>query len=151
MSLNVAQICQAKYPGEVEKLNITFQQTPFEILIDSWNVNGIPRPTEEELLAESDQYESIYNLIIFQQLGRVLMQDAIDNMAQSRHYKDGIYCASYVQSTNPIWAQEAQAFIAWRDSMYAYGIQIFSDIQNGQPAPTQEEFIAGFPEIVWPS
>ncbi len=151
MTLNVAQVCQAKYPGEVEKLNITFRQTQFEILIESWKVIDVPRPTEAELLAEADQYEQAYNFIIFMQLGAVLVQEYIDTTAQSRQYKYGVYCASYAQSTNPVWAAEAQAFIAWRDSMYAYALQVFSDIQAGQPAPTQEEFVAGFPQIVWPS
>ncbi len=151
MTLNVAQVCQAKYPGQVEKLNITFRQTQFEILIESWNVDGVDRPYESELLAEAPQYEAAYHLIIFMQLGAVLVQDTIDATAQSRQYKDGVYCASYAQSTNPVWAAEAQAFLAWRDSIYAYALQVFSDIQAGQPAPTQEEFVAGFPKIVWPS
>ncbi len=64
MSLNIVQVCQAKYPGEVEKLNITFRQTDFDILIASWNVEGVERPTEAELLAEADQYEAAYNLMM---------------------------------------------------------------------------------------
>lgn len=61
-----------------------------------------------------------------------------------------MYCSSYVQSTNLYWAAEAKAFIPWRDSMYAYAFQVFSDIQNEKPIPTQEEFEAGFPKIMWP-
>jgi hypothetical protein len=34
--------------------------------------------------------------------------------------------------------------------MYAYAFQVFSDIQNEKPIPTQEEFEAGFPKIMWP-
>ena len=151
MKLNVVQVCQAKYPGEVEKLHITFRQTDFDILIASWNVEGVPRPTEAELLAQADQYAEAYHLMIFMQTGQILVQSSIDSTAKSRQYNDGVYCASYAQSTNPTWAAEAQAFIAWRDSMYAYALQVFSDIQSGSPAPTQEEFVAGFPKIVWPS
>lgn len=151
MTLNVVQICQAKYPGEVEKLHITFRQSEFEILIEEWKVEGIPRPTEAELLAEADEYEAAYHLIIFMQVGQQLIQNHIDDTAKSRQYNNGVYCASYAQSTNPVWAAEAQAFIAWRDSMYAYALQVFSDIQGGQPAPTQDEFVAGFPAMVWPS
>ena len=150
MTLNVAQICQAKYPGEVEKLNITFRQTQFDLLIETWNVAGVPRPKEADLLAEEAQYETPYNLIIFMQLGGILVQNSIDTTAQSRQYKDGVYCASYGQSTNPTWAAEAKAFIAWRDLMYAYALQVFSQIQGGQPAPTQDGFVAGFPVMVWP-
>ncbi len=150
MTLNVAQICQAKYPGEVEMLNITFKQRDFDVVIYSWNVKGNPRPTEAELLAQADEYQSAYDLIIFMQIGEELVQQTIDTTAQSRQYKNGVYCASYAQSTNPVWAAEAEAFIAWRDSMYAYTLKVFSDIQAGEPIPTEDEFVAGFPEIVWP-
>lgn len=150
MTLNVVQICQAKYPGEVEKLHITFLQTEFDILIEEWKVAGVDRPTEAELLAQSDEYQTAYDLMIFMQIGQQLVQVTVDDTARSRQYNNGVYCASYAQSTNPVWAAEAQAFIAWRDSIYAYALQVFSDIQSGQPALTQEEFVAGFPEIVWP-
>lgn len=150
MTLTVPQICQAKYPGQVEMLNITFKQREFDVVIYSWNVKDTPRPTEAELLAQADEYQSAYDLIIFKQVGEELVQQTIDTTAQSRQYKNGVYCASYAQSTNPIWAAEAEAFIAWRDSMYAYALQVFSDVQSGEPIPTQEEFVAGFPEMVWP-
>lgn len=151
MTLSVDQVCQAKYPGQVEKQNITFIHTQTDILIDKWNVEGVDRPTEAELLAEAPQYEQAYALIIFMQVGGELVQVAIDTTAQSKQYNDGVYCASYAQSTNPVWAAQAQAFIAWRDSMFAYALQVFANIQQGQPAPTPEEFVAGFPQIVWPS
>lgn len=151
MSLDISQICRTKYPGEVEKLNITFRRTEFDTVIVRWNVDGIERPTEAELLAQSDEYESAFNLIRFMEIGKEIVQNLIDTTAQSRQYNNGVYCASYAQSTNPVWAAEAQAFIAWRDLMYAYALQVFSDIQAGQTAPTQEEFVAGFPEMVWPS
>lgn len=150
MTLNVAQVCQAKYPGQVEKLNITFRQTDFDLLIDQWNVEGIARPSEADLLAEAADYEQAYALLIFMQLGTVLVQDTVDAVAQTKKYKDGVHCASYAQSTNAAWAAEAQAFVAWRDSIYAYALQQYANIQSGQPAPTEADFIAGFPEIVWP-
>lgn len=152
MTLNLAQVCQAKYPGEVEKLNITFQVSDFFAMrFHTWNVPGIPQPKEEDILAEADQYEQAYNKIIFIQNGDALVQERIDFTAQSRQYNNGVYCASYAQSTNPTWAAEATAFIAWRDDIFAYALEVYSDIQEGKPIPTQEEFVAGFPEIVWPS
>ena len=151
MTLNVVQVCQAKYPGEVEKFHITFRQTQFDILIESWNVPGVERPTEAELLSESGQYEEAYNLMVFMQIGQKLVQDTIDDTAKSRQYNNGVSCVSYAQSTNPVWAAEAQAFMAWRDSMFSYALQVLSNIQGGQPALTQEEFIAGFPVMVWPA
>lgn len=151
MTLNVVQICQVKYPDEVRRMKITFRKPDFDILIDRWEVEGVERPKESDLLAEGDQYEQAYNLMRFREIGQVLVQNHIDEVAKTRQYNTGISCVSYAQSTNPVWAAEAQAFIAWRDEIFSYAIKIFLDIQEGQPAPTQEEFIAGFPKIVWPS
>jgi hypothetical protein len=150
MTLSVPQICQAKFPGQVEMLNITFRARDFDVVISSWNVTNTPRPTEAELLAEADEYQSAYDFIIFKQLGEVLVQETIDTTAHTRQYDNGVSCASYAQSTNPNWAAEAISFIAWRDSMFAYMLEVYSDIQAGLPIPTQDEFVAGFPEIVWP-
>jgi hypothetical protein len=36
--------------------------------------------------------------------------------------RDGATLASCVTSTNPEWAAEAQAFIVWRDAVWAYGL-----------------------------
>ena len=150
MGLNVAQVCIAKYPGQVEKLNITFVQEELGIAIDVWNVEGIERPTEAELLAQADEYQFAYDSIVFLQANEIFVLQSIDITAQSRGYKDGMYCSSYVQSTNLYWAAEAKAFISWRDLMYAYAFQIFSYVQNEKPIQTQEEFEAGFPKIMWP-
>ncbi len=151
MALDIVQICTVKYPGQLEAGNITFRLTDSGLVIASWNVSGIAQPLESDLLAQSDHYEPIYNLFVFNALGKQLIQNTVDNTAQSQQYANGVSCASYVESTNPVWAAQAKAFIAWRDSMYIYALQIQSNIQQGQPPPTQEEFVSGFPVMVWPS
>lgn len=51
---------------------------------------------------------------------RRAIQDLIDMHAQSRRYDNGNSLATYVSSTIPQWAAEATAFVAWRDTVWAY-------------------------------
>ena len=60
------------------------------------------------------------------------VQAHIDATANSRGYRDGVALVGYVNSTVPQWAAEAQAFIVWRDAVWAYTYQEFAKVQNGQ-------------------
>ncbi|MGA0540738.1 hypothetical protein [Neotabrizicola sp. VNH66] len=79
---------------------------------------------------------------------RRAVQSHIDAAARSRLYSDGTSLASYVSSTNAVWAAEAAAFVAWRDTVWAQVYALWAD----PPAvpPTIAELIAALPEIVWP-
>lgn len=79
------------------------------------------------------------------------VQRHIDEVARSRQYNDGNSCASYVNSTNPVWVAEATAFVAWRDAVWAYAFAELEKVQKGErKQPTVEEFIAELPVIEWP-
>ena len=43
------------------------------------------------------------------------LEQIINEKANEKSYSSGVSCASYVNSTNPQWAEEAQKFITWRD------------------------------------
>lgn len=82
---------------------------------------------------------------------RIAIERHVDAVAQSRNYSGGVSLASYVASTNQVWAAEAQAFVAWRDGVWAYAYAELDKVQNGQrPQPTVEEFIDELDPIVWP-
>ncbi|WP_156367063.1 hypothetical protein [Bosea thiooxidans] len=83
---------------------------------------------------------------------RLAVQAHIDATAQQRSYDTGISCASYVGSTNPVWAAEAAAFTAWRDDVWAYAYAELAKVQNGQrPQPTVETILAELPALTWPA
>jgi hypothetical protein len=66
-------------------------------------------------------------------------------------FRDGVTLASYVASTNPQWAAEAQAFVAWRDAVWAYSYTELAKVQAGQrEQPTVEDFLTEIDQIVWP-
>lgn len=81
-----------------------------------------------------------------------LLQSIIDSKAQEKTYGNGLSCASYVNSTNPQWAAEAQAFISWRDDVYAYALNVLNQVQTGEiEAPSIPDFIKSLPTIRWPN
>lgn len=79
------------------------------------------------------------------------IQGHVDATAQAREYADGVTLASYANSTNATWAAEAQAFISWRDAVWAYAYQELAKVQSGQrPVPTVAQIVSELPAIVWP-
>lgn len=82
---------------------------------------------------------------------RAAIQSHVDETARSRNYDSGNSLAGHVASTNEAWATEAQAFIAWRDAVWAYAYAELDKVTNGQrEAPSVEDFIAELPAMVWP-
>lgn len=79
------------------------------------------------------------------------IQIALDNKAREKMYDNAISIATYATSTNPTWQAESQAFIAWRDAVYAYALQILAQVQGGGEQPTVDEVISGMPVMVWPN
>ena len=79
---------------------------------------------------------------------RAAVQVHLDAAAQSRLYTDGNSLATYAASTNPQWAAEAQAFVAWRDAVWAQVYGMWASPPD--PVPSPEEVVAGLPLIEWP-
>lgn len=74
----------------------------------------------------------------------------LDAVARERQYDDARSIASYVASTVPEWAAEAQAFVEWRDQVWTYAIDELERMPASErEAPTIAEFIAELPEIEW--
>lgn len=83
---------------------------------------------------------------------RLAIQSHIDAAAGQRSYDSGLTCASYVGSTNPTWAAEASAFVAWRDAVWVYAYAELAKVEGGQrPQPTVETILDELPSMVWPA
>ncbi|UNK36579.1 hypothetical protein MNR02_08630 [Shinella sp. H4-D48] len=79
------------------------------------------------------------------------IQAHVDDSARSRQFRDGVTLASYTASTNPQWASEAAAFVAWRDAVWAYSYTELAKVQAGQrEQPTVDDFLMELPAIIWP-
>lgn len=83
---------------------------------------------------------------------KTAIQSHIDQAAIAKNYTDGVSCASYKDSTIPTWADEAAAFIAWRDSVWAYAFGQLADVLSGTrtPQPSIAQLLSELPSITWP-
>jgi len=57
---------------------------------------------------------------------------------------------SYLASTNIRWKTDAEDWVAHRDAVMEYALQIINDVQGGlRLPPTLDEFKEGLPKITW--
>lgn len=57
---------------------------------------------------------------------------------------------AYLSSANPRWAQDARDWVAHRDAVMAYALELINDVQARTiPQPTLAEFCASLPRITW--
>ena len=72
----------------------------------------------------------------------------VTETARSFGYNSAESLASYVASTNPAWATQAKAFVAWRDAVWAYALGMLSDVQAGKRGPpTLEDLLRDAPRL----
>lgn len=55
----------------------------------------------------------------------------------------------YFGSSNPRWAQDAKDWVAFRDAVMTYALDVINTYTKTGNAPTLAEFKAGFPKMVW--
>lgn len=83
---------------------------------------------------------------------RFAVQSLLDAKAQEKQYDNSFTLASYVASTNPIWKEEAEAFVAWRDAVWGYALAELDKVQSGtREIPTLEAFLEELPPFEWPA
>lgn len=106
---------------------------------DTWNgASYIKRLPEPSPTPPADDYATA-------------IQSHVDTIARTRGYGDGYGLASYIASTIPAWASEAQTFVAWRDAVWVHAYTELAKVQGGQRSqPTISEMIAELPSIQWP-
>ncbi|WP_421565206.1 hypothetical protein [Ochrobactrum sp. EDr1-4] len=81
---------------------------------------------------------------------RLEIQVMIDAKANERQYDSGATLASYVNSTIPEWAMEAQAFVAWRDAVWLYALAELDKVQKGERVhPSIADLLAELPVFEW--
>lgn len=81
---------------------------------------------------------------------RAAIQGHVDATARSRNYDSGNALASYVASTNPQWAAEAQTFVAWRDAVWLHAYAELDKVMAGErEQPSVAEFVDELPKIEW--
>ncbi|MDR2195579.1 MAG: hypothetical protein LBE50_03095 [Gallionellaceae bacterium] len=79
------------------------------------------------------------------------VQAHMDETAGTHGYDNVFTLVSYVGSTNPTFAAEAQAGLEWRDAVWAYCYQALDDVlSEAREIPTVQELIEELPVMEWP-
>ncbi|WP_051320401.1 hypothetical protein [Cupriavidus sp. amp6] len=79
------------------------------------------------------------------------LQQVMDSTARSRGYDDIKSAITYLQSSIPKFAAEANSMCAWRDAVWRYGLNEIAYVQSAfKPLPSLEEFVSAMPSIEWP-
>lgn len=65
-------------------------------------------------------------------LAKADLQNIIDAVARVKDYDDGATCASYANSTNKVFKQDAKDFIAWRDECWATYFDAVNKFQSNE-------------------
>jgi hypothetical protein len=70
----------------------------------------------------------------------------LDEVAKEYRYESIRTMVTYATSEHPTFGNEGRGAVAYRDAVYAYGIQCISDVQAElRPIPTEAELIAELP------
>lgn len=78
------------------------------------------------------------------------VQNLLDSKAQEKNYDNGFAIASYANSTDTIFHEEATRFIAWRDTCWRECYNILAQFQNGEiEMPTVEYVLERLPTLDW--
>jgi hypothetical protein len=76
----------------------------------------------------------------------------IGSVAASKNYDTPETLQSYSNSTNPLWRAEANAFIAWRDTVWAYVYDQIALWENEERTiTTADELVGELDDIAWPT
>jgi hypothetical protein len=70
----------------------------------------------------------------------------LDGVANQYRYESIRTMVTYATSEHPVFGAEGRAAVAYRDAVYAYGIQCITDVNDGlRTIPTEAELIAELP------
>lgn len=146
--MNLSDILLLLYPEADRRTDIIIRDDGDGQFITHWNeaLYG-PQPTEQELLDQIPDLQLAY----LQKQVEAAIRELVEAKPLERGYDNLITLTSYTTSSNAQWKSEADAFIAWRDSVFAYAYQTLADVQAELiPLPSLEDFMAGVPTLTWP-
>lgn len=80
------------------------------------------------------------------------IQAFIDAKPREKDFRDGVTLASYVADEDePLWADQAKAFIKWRTAVWKYAYaELAKALAGEREIPAVDAFLTELPAIVWP-
>lgn len=78
------------------------------------------------------------------------VQAHLDETVQARNYNGILSCCSYASSTDPAFASEGAAALAWRDAVWRHCYDVLAEYEAGtRLLPTADVLIAELPALNW--
>lgn len=108
---------------------------------DAWIIETIPEP-EPDLPPPPPTLDD----------HRRAVDDHVEAVARARGYNNAATLASYVNSTVAAWAEEAGAFIPWRDAAWVHTFTRLEGVLQGaqEPPASPAALVAELPAPPWP-
>src|SRR5690606_6387841 len=96
----------------------------------------VVRADPDQWVVGDDKVEVVYEVVenspeTIKQIFSQAIQQMLDRAAQERRYDSGTTISTYVNSTRPEWAAEAQAFVAWRDAVWDHAYTELDKVMSG--------------------
>lgn len=118
--------------------------------VATWDADRTTRIDSEQSLSDVLRPYGLRGPHVSQEDYVLAIEAHVDEMARKKAYGGAVSLASYVNSTIPLWAAEAQTFVAWRDAVWLSAYTTFGAVQGGATVPTIDGLIADLPPIAWP-
>lgn len=114
-------------------------------------VNGELIDMTDEEVAEIAAFQAVAKQPAQEDYKRAIVA-MLDEKAQERRYDSALSLSTYATSSNPAWYAEANAFVTWRDSVWAYAYEQLALVAIARrPLPTVEDFLKELPAFTWPT
>lgn len=151
-TMTIVDVVNQLYPGQIQAQNVMFGESADNVIfITHWAIPNVPKPSEASLEAQIPALQNQFDLWYFYNVGQSQLAPYMDSVAQQKQYDSSLSCASYVNSSVTQWKNEANVFVAWRDSIFTYTLSQYQLMQQGQRGiPDFSEFQKELPVIVWP-
>ena len=111
---------------------------PLEDGTRQFQIKALPEPAQEDIV--KSRITEI----------QLAVQNLLDSKAREKNYDNGFAIASYANSTDAIFHDEANRFIAWRDACWRECYNILAQFQSGEiEMPTVEYVLERLPSLNW--
>lgn len=112
----------------------------------------VPQDRENPEIADGNNADWLAYLSPKQKDIEASIKSHVFSVASAKGYDSPEALQSYVNSTNPLWRAEANAFIAWRDNVWDYVYEQIALWENEERTiDTAGELVDELDDIVWPS
>lgn len=139
--LHTLQAPPVNFITEDGRTIINFNLSPNDMIAHGWR-----EWTNEELEAWHAQYDPVPPITVKDYDDAMEAHLKAEREARGYTTREPDY---YLTSTVPRWAQDARDWVAHRDEVMLYALDIENKYEAGEPVPTLDEFRAALPVIRW--